>query len=285
MNIRRIFPIFLVVAALLLQACGPETQIIINTAIAQTQQISELETAAAAAGGGGGQAQPAATDTPQPGETGQPTQTSTITPTFTPSIPYVSVSQDTNCRSGPASSYGYVTTVTGGQQMQVLKVYNGTDYVIVQNPNGSGECWLWLRYADNTDFSAYNLPIATQPPTPTPTYTPTPDFEWSGDWQISAPGMHLGPTNFHVSGSNITGSFMNGANTISFSLTIDSSRQKASGTWTSSTTAANGTVQWMIKSGNHSQFIGSYGDIATGTTSEWCGARLGSSFPSPCQWP
>ena len=281
MKLRQVLPFILVLAALLLQACGPDTQAVINTAIAQTQQISELQTAAA--GGSGAQS---ATDTPQPGATSEPTETPSITPTFTPSVPYVSVSQNTNCRTGPSVNYGYVTTANSGQQMQVLKVYNGANYVIVQNPNGSGECWLWLQYADKTDFSAYNLPIATQPPTPTPTYTPTPSFDWSGSWNVkvvdvSGPTDYTGTASCSVSGNNLSCSatFNPGAFSDSWEGSLNSSRQKVSGTFHD----IGGDYSWEaeIKSGNINQFIG---NINSGNY-EFCGARSGSSVPDPCLWP
>lgn len=155
-------PFLILVIALLLQACG-NAEAAISTALAETQQISELETAAA------GQS---ITDTPT-----EPQGTATSTPTLataTSSIPYVSVNVDTHCRSGPRVDYKLLTTILVGEQVIVLATYPNGDYAVVQRPGGAGSCWLWLRYADVTDFSGYNLPVATQPPTSTPTYTPSP---------------------------------------------------------------------------------------------------------------
>jgi hypothetical protein len=72
--------------------------------------------------------------------------------------------------------YRLLTTILVGEQVQVLAVFPGSDYVVVMRPGGAGNCWLWLRYADRTDFSGYNLPVATQPPTSTPTFTPSPTY-------------------------------------------------------------------------------------------------------------
>jgi uncharacterized protein YgiM (DUF1202 family) len=155
-----------IITALLLAACGgQDTESAIATGIAQTQQISELQTAAA-----GGNA--TATSPALVGDTA----TATLELTATSSIPYVSVSVDTNCRSGPRIDYKNITTVTVGQQVEVVMRSAYADYVVVRNPNGSGFCWLWLRYANTDDFSAYNLPQATQPATSTPTYTPSPTY-------------------------------------------------------------------------------------------------------------
>lgn len=87
--------------------------------------------------------------------------------------PEVSVSVDTHCRSGPGSNYKLLDTVSVGEKVEVIGVFPGSEYVVVRLPSG-GECWLWLRYADRTDFSEFNLPEATQPPMPTATPTPQP---------------------------------------------------------------------------------------------------------------
>lgn len=173
MKIRLILFTILVSSALLLQACGPETASLIATGIAQTQQIAELQTAAA-----GGQSAadnpdqaPQASDTPA-----APTETPTVTLTPTSSVPYVSVSVETHCRSGPRIDYPNLTDILVGEKVIVLATYPYADYVIVQRENGAGSCWLWLKYADQQDFSGYNLPIATQPPTSTFTFTPSPTY-------------------------------------------------------------------------------------------------------------
>jgi hypothetical protein len=69
-----------------------------------------------------------------------------------------------------------LTTILIGEEVEVKAVYPGGEYAVVQRINGSGSCWLWLRYANQTDFSGYNLPIATMPPTSTWTYTPSPTY-------------------------------------------------------------------------------------------------------------
>jgi hypothetical protein len=274
MRLRQSFIFLLVVSALLLQACSADLEADIATAIAETQQISDLQTAAASGGG------EVATNTPQPGV---PTGTATITPTFTPSIPYVSVNADTNCRTGPTQFYAYVTTITAGQQLEVVATF--PDYVVVKQPDGTGDCWLWLRYATTTDFSAYNLPAATQPPTPFPTATTTNTpvaFNWDGTWTAWIAGNAY-TMSVNQSGSSISGSFpANPIGTVSISASLSANFQVANGTWTWSG-GDSGSFQWQIKSGNPNQFIGS--GVEAGPTYAWCGARGGASMPSPCQWP
>lgn len=277
------FALLLVIAALLLQACGgPSTADAIATGIAQTLQISQLETAAA--GGGNGGAQPSAA-AGEASSTPLPTEIPSATLTPTSSIPFVSVSQNTNCRTGPSIDYGLVTTIQTGVQVEVLKVFNNANYVVVRNPSGSGDCWLWLQYATPVNFAQYNLPVATQPPTPTPTFTPTPAFDWTGTWNIKAVNggsTYTGAITFSLSGNTITGdtTLNPGGFPYTFTASLNASRQQASGTF-----SGTGSGDWdgQIKSGNLNQFIGNLD--ASGTIWEFCGWRSGSSMPDPCKWP
>lgn len=265
----------LLVGTLLLAACGSpqETEGAIETFIYQTQQISELQTAAA--GGDEGEDGEEADEE----EASEPTDTPTPENSPTPSTPLVSVSVDTNCRSGPALSFAHLTTILAGEEVEVLFTSPDPNYVIVQRPGGSGSCWLWLRYADRTDFSGYNLPVATLPPTPTFTNTPIP-YEWEATWTIWAPtGGYSMPVT--VSGSSFSSSWSDGAGNIVMTGTISANGQTVSGSYTYSA-GADGTFQFQIKSGNLNQFVGS-GD--NGAVFAWCGAKSGASMPSPCQWP
>jgi len=189
------------------------------------------------------------------------------------------VSTDTNCRTGPAAAYGYKTTVNPGQTLEVVGVHaQGSDYVIVDYGNGA-TCWLWLRYADKTDFSAYDLPAFNTPATPTPTYTPTPSFDWNGSWTFWTSATTFATT-FSVSGNSISGTIP--SENVTFNGTISSNGQNVSGTWSDPGDA--GTFQWQVKSGNLNQFVGS-GTSGGGGTFEWCGTKNGASQPSPCKWP
>lgn len=279
------YAIVFVLFALLLSACGSteDTQEAIETFISQTQQISQLETAAA----GAGAAPQDQGDAPDDGgeeavaDTPTPSDTPTITLTPTPAIPQVSVSQATNCRTGPAVYYTYQTTINVGQIVEVVGVHaQGNDYVIVKNPNGAGNCWLWLQHADKTDFSGYGLTAYNTPPTPTPTYTPTPSFDWNATWELWVEGGPVGSVAINQSGNSISGSFPFGGDTISFSGSLSANYQVATGTWENSS-GPTGTFQWQIKSGNLNQFVGNI----DGGADAWCGAKNSASQPSPCLWP
>ncbi len=294
-TISRMLTLLLVLA--LLAACnGVDAQSAIETGVAQTLQISELQTAAA--GGGNNQtevqdqSQEQSTDSgSDTGDAATETSTPTITSTPTPDVPTITLSQDTNCRTGPAVYYGYVTTVAAGVQMEVVGVPSissvAADYVIVKNPNGSGNCWMWLRYADNKDFSSYGLQSYNTPPTPTPTLTPTPAFDWSGSWTIyvddGAGGYNTYSMSVSVSGNSASSTFpYGGGDSVTLSGSLTNGLQNWAGSYTD-TAAPGGTFQFKIKSGNSNQFIGS--GVLGGTTYEWCGARSGASQPSPCLWP
>lgn len=301
MKSKRTLVVLAVMFALLLASCGgtEDTQEAIETFVSQTQQISELETAAA--GGGKGEdsddsadeADPADSATPEDGDA-EPTDTPTMTLTPTRGVAQVSVSSETNCRTGPAASYGYKTTVKVGDTVEVVGVWaDGADYVVVDY-GGGALCWLWTRYADKKDFSSYDLTSYTTPPTSTPTNTPTltntpkptdepvPDIDWDDAWDIWVAGAPYAMA-LDQTGDSISGSFsIGGGDSVIISGSLDDTYQFASGTWEVSDGSDDGTFQWKLRTQNEDQFVGS---IANGGTDPWCGARNGAAQPAPCEWP
>lgn len=115
--------------------------------------------------------QPQATEIPS--STPLPTDTPTITPTSTPTVPMVTVSVNTNCRTGPGVVYDLIGGLLVGEEAVVVGKYSAGNYWIINNPDSSGTCWLWGQYATVTG-NIDGLPEYTPPPTPTPTSTPTP---------------------------------------------------------------------------------------------------------------
>lgn len=112
-------------------------------------------------------------DAPSPQETATPEFTPTTGPTSTPSVPQVTVSQNTNCRVGPGIVYDLIDAVVIGQTAEVVGKNSGVpNYWVVKRLNGSGTCWLWGQYATVSGNTA-NLPEYPVPPTPTPSPTPT----------------------------------------------------------------------------------------------------------------
>ena len=113
------------------------------------------------------------------GTAGPPTATPTITSTSTPSVPQVSVSSATNCRTGPSTAYDLLYTMQPGQFAEVVGKHTPSGYWIIKYPGGT--CWLWGNYAtvsgDTSKLAEYPVPA-----------TPTP----------SEPAA---PSNFHASSS------------------------------------------------------------------------------------
>ncbi len=116
--------------------------------------------------------QPAAfTATPEFTATAGPTPTPGFT--STPSVPEVSVTTNTNCRTGPGVQYDNIGALLIGQKGIVVGKNTPTGYWIINNPGKTGTCWLYPQYATVSGNTA-NLQEYSIPPTPTPTATSTP---------------------------------------------------------------------------------------------------------------
>ncbi len=113
-----------------------------------------------------------ASDTPGPVLTETPSLTPTITLTPTPSVPQVTVSSATNCRTGPGVIYDLIYTMQPGQTAEVIGKDTPDAYWIIKMPNG-GNCWLWGQYATVTGNIAA-LQEWIVPPTPTPSVPANP---------------------------------------------------------------------------------------------------------------
>ena len=105
--------------------------------------------------------------------TSTPQFTATLGFTSTPAVPTVTVSQNTNCRTGPGTQYDLVGGLLVGQSAEVVGKNSASNYWIIKTPGGSGTCWLWGQYA-TVSGNVAALQEYTIPPTPTPSATPTP---------------------------------------------------------------------------------------------------------------
>ena len=103
-----------------------------------------------------------------PAETSTPTETPSPTSTATPSITTISVSVDTNCRSGPGKVYDYLGGLFVGETAEVFGKSPGSNYWYIRLPKSpSVFCWVTGEYATiNGDTTL--LPVFTPAPTPTP---------------------------------------------------------------------------------------------------------------------
>ncbi|MBI5943001.1 MAG: hypothetical protein HY864_01420 [Chloroflexi bacterium] len=102
------------------------------------------------------------TDTPIP--------TFTITLTPTPGITTLTVSADTNCRSGPGKEYDYLGALLIGKTAEVVGKNTATGYWIIKNPERAGNCWLWGNYAtvsgDTSMLQEFPIPATPTPSAP-----------------------------------------------------------------------------------------------------------------------
>ena len=108
-----------------------------------------------------------------PGFTATMALTPTITSTLSPAIPMVSVSVDTNCRTGPGVNYDYLTSLLVGEKVEVVGKYTSVSPVYWVIKKGSLTCWLWGQYA-TVEGATSALPEMAPPPSPTPVPTDTP---------------------------------------------------------------------------------------------------------------
>lgn len=110
-------------------------------------------------------------------------QTVIIEQTVTPATgnPLVSVSQVTNCRSGPGTNYDSLGSLGIGVQVEVFARDPYNTFFFIRNPNNPVEfCWIFGKNATlNGDTS--KLPVFTPMPTPTLVTTSVP----SGDFLIA----------------------------------------------------------------------------------------------------
>ena len=100
--------------------------------------------------------------------------TATLAEPSTPGIPMVSVSINTNCRTGPGISYDLRGALLVGETEEIVAVSTAPNYWYIKNPDRPGEfCYLWGEYATVVG-ETQALPKFTPLPSPTPTNTPTP---------------------------------------------------------------------------------------------------------------
>jgi hypothetical protein len=131
---------------------------------------------------------PAVSDTPPwtvtPSDTPPPSLTPTVTYTLTPSVVTLTVSGNTNCRTGPGTVYDLLDSLLVGQTAEVVgRDAAGENWVVKMPSNPTRTCWLWGRYATlSGNWEA--LPIIEPPPTP----TPAPSFSLSYDFWGVGPG-------------------------------------------------------------------------------------------------
>jgi hypothetical protein len=215
---------------------------------------------------------PTATETQPPVDTPTPT----LTLTLTPEAPMVTVSVDTNCRSGPGKIYNYVGALLVGEKAEVVGQSLDGQYWIIKNPDQAGECWLWANYAATTGPVAA-LPKYTPPP------TPTPSFVWAGTW-TSYSGtdfLVVDTMTVTVDGKAFTGVInLGGGDTLILSGTISDNDLSVHGTYQGP--VVTGVFNFFALGANQFQGNGDTDEAFAGEMFAWCGGRGGAGMPSPC---
>ena len=111
--------------------------------------------------------------------TDTPSLTPSVTLPLTPEKVMVSVSVETNCRSGPGQVYDYLGGLMIGETGEIFARDPTERYWYIRNPDATGFCWIWGEYATVTGITS-SLPIYTPEPTPTPASTFTFSYRFWG---------------------------------------------------------------------------------------------------------
>ena len=237
----------------------------------------------------------------------------------------VSVSNNTNCRSGPGVSYTQLDIVYVGQEVEVLGVDGSGAYYIVRSPNGS-ICWLWSHYAklhgDND-----SLTVMTPPALPqgiviydwqdTILVQTSKDFSWQGHWVVGAYDGQSYPNWYNAEVGNCENCFQYKyyeIDVVRSGSYLDIELTEHLSFWEGSSAVAISYGLAQLSEDN-AIAVGSFYMTerveSNGYTSAWawdspilwyqngnpnqfignsyqsvpCGARGGVAFPIPCTWP
>lgn len=77
-----------------------------------------------------------------------PASSPTITPTYTP--PKLSITGNSNCRTGPGAGFKAVTAFVPGTILDLVGKDSANNYWQVKIPNSQETCWVWGQYATAT---------------------------------------------------------------------------------------------------------------------------------------
>jgi len=80
----------------------------------------------------------------------------------TPKEVTLQVRVPTNCRLGPGKKYDQVSVLHTGITAKVIARDATGFYWVIENPEGSGACWVWGYYATLTG-PTLSLPIEDRP--------------------------------------------------------------------------------------------------------------------------
>jgi hypothetical protein len=202
-----------------------------------------------------------------------PTFTTTPAPTNTLANTLISVTLDTNCRSGPGEDYSRLGFLFTGEKGIVIGWDGVGDYYVIKNPQGGADCWVWSRFAVIEGGTA-NLMVMQPPPSPTPVKL------WNHTWYMKFEGETYS-VKITQSGYSITGTIeLDNGSTVTISGETNSSQTHVKGTY-KITNNKKGTFKWTIDD-NYLQFRGESVNEKDKAFA-WCGAWNGEALPSPCE--
>ena len=149
------------------QAGPPQEPGRIETSIAGTMAARDQGESPDAGDQGAAGADDGPTETFTPEVSDTPTLTPTITETPTPEVAMVYASSNTNCRTGPGTSFAWLFTLQQGEEAEAVARGPAGEYWYIKQPDfPTTICALWGKYA--TPSGPYEaLPVWTPIPTPT----------------------------------------------------------------------------------------------------------------------
>lgn len=152
---------FLVLLCLLLAACNMPTTDSDEDLNSQAATIVAMTLAAESTD------TPIIKNTPLPSPTLSVTDTPkpTITPTY--SVPMLSISENTNCRSGPGQSFNILITLLAGASVEIVGKHATENYWVVKVEGLDEPCWVWGEFA-STSGSTWVVTPMTPPATAAP---------------------------------------------------------------------------------------------------------------------
>lgn len=193
-------------------------------------------------------------------------------PTSTSSVAVISVSQGTNCRSGPGNEYPVVAFVEPGVQLEIVGWEGYGVFYVVKNPQGGEDCWLWAEYA-TLEGDTSNLAKVEIPNTPEGTVS------WAGTWQMLIDGKTI-PVVLTQESKVIKGFFKIGDLDYSFSGVVNADNTQVNGYYSDSDENEGQFIFSMVV-GTTNQFQG-MARPAAGKQFAWCGHRSGAGMPGTC---
>ncbi len=200
----------------------------------------------------------------------------TIIPSATPTaiftVPIVTVSINTNCRSGPNIVYDYLGALLVGEKTEVIGKHPEKNWLLVENPDKDGICWITSQYATITgDISKLPTPILP------------PFYDWNGTWKFTLFQVAVDKNLTLVqTGLNVEGTFGESGSKITFIGKLSDNGILFSGTEKLEDNPEIYDIYFKMMD-NMNQFIGSSDPEFSIITA--CGVRNNASYPEGCPLP